>query len=299
MPLRAWAHSVSFPEGATMTEYNYQLCGVRVRVNAARPVREDEQAALFHAGAGKADLTLHLHPTGELSADFPKNATRVTRREGAFITRLTRDPFRTAPHISVRSSLAEPGWAEVFARADCWEWATQSQFFWPGIALPQLLLPFRALIFHASCIACHGGAILFTAPSGTGKSTQAELWRTHRGAEIINGDKAGITLGEVPMAHGVPFSGTSGICQNRSLPLRGMVVLRQAPENAIRRLSPSGAVAALCPNLFADRAVSEEWSMALNLLLDLTAAVPVYDLGCTPDVGAVECLEGALKEDTP
>lgn len=281
-----------------MREHYYEFCGVRLHVRAERPVREDEHAARFHIPPGEAEMTIRVSAVPELIApEALQRSTRVTLRDGDTVTRLTRDPFRTSPHMSVRYSLRQPSRVEALARADCWNWAAQSQFFWPGIALPQLLLPFHALIFHASYIAHAGGGILFTAPSGTGKSTQAELWRIHRGAEIINGDKAGVTIRETTMAHGVPFSGTSGICQNRSLPLRAVVVLRQAPENTVRRLSPSQAAAALCPNLFADQTVPEEWSMALNLLLDLAAAVPVYDLGCTPDERAVECLERALKED--
>ena len=97
------------------------------------------------------------------------------------------------------------------------------------------------------------------------------------------------------MAHGLPFAGTSKICENVSLPLRGIVVLSQAPVNSVRRLRPSEAVAALCSNLFVDQVIPEEWSLALNLLLDLVAAVPVYALACTPDERAVQTLEQALN----
>ena len=99
------------------------------------------------------------------------------------------------------------------------------------------------------------------------------------------------------MAHGMPFSGTSGICENVSLPLRCIVVLSQAPENTVCRLGPSAAIAALCPNVFADQSVAEEWHTALNLLLDLAASVPVYALACTPDERAVRALEQAMARD--
>lgn len=282
-----------------MTDYHYKLCGLRICLTAEKEVREDEQSARFRAAsAGLNDLTIRLAAAEEITAPEPLlRRVRLTLRSGDMVTRITRDPFRAVPHISTSYSLAAPGQIEALARADCWEWAAQSQFFWAGVALPQLLIPFRTLTFHASYIAHQGGGILFTAPSGTGKSTQAELWRAHRGAEIINGDKAGVTLREAPMVHGVPFSGTSGICKNRSLPLRAVAVLSQAAENAVTRLSPSQAVAALCANAFVDRAVPEEWSMALNLLLDLAAEVPVYALACTPDLRAVEALERAMKED--
>ncbi len=71
------------------------------------------------------------------------------------------------------------------------------------------------------------GAVLFTAPSGTGKSTQAELWRKHRGASIINGDCTLIAEDDgVFTAFGFPFSGTSGIFENRKAPIAAVVYLR-------------------------------------------------------------------------
>ena len=205
--------------------------------------------------------------------------------------------FRSYPHLSVSYAPGRAQEVRALARADCWRWATRASFLWPGLSLPQLLLPFRSLVFHASYVAHDGGALLFTAPSGTGKSTQAELWRVHRGARVLNGDKAAVRLSGAPMAHGMPFSGTSGICENVSLPLRGVVVLSQAKENTVRRLGPSAAVAALGANVFADRSIAEEWSAALNLLLDLAASVPVYALACTPDERAVCALEEAMARE--
>lgn len=151
--------------------------------------------------------------------------------------------------------------------------------------------------FHAAYTGTPQGAILFSAPSQTGKSTQAALWAQHRGAEVLNGDKAAVRLDGAPTVHGVPFSGTSGICRNVSMPLRCIVLLSQAPENRIRRLGPSEALALLPQNAFADASVREEWQRTLSLLLDLIAAAPVYALACTPDVRAVETLEHALVRD--
>lgn len=279
-------------------DYYYRFCGVVLRLRTDRPLWEDAQSARFRVPPGPPDVALALEQQPEL---LPPEGARVrgercVYRAGDRLVRLTRDPFRPFFHLRTRYRAGDPAHVAVAARADCWQWATRSSFLWPGVALPQLLLHFRALVFHASYIGVDGRAVLFTAPSGTGKSTQAELWRIHRGAAVINGDKAGITLAGAPMAHGLPFAGTSGICENVSLPLRAVVVLRQAPENTVRRLGPAQAVAALCQNLFADQSVPEEWQLAVGLLLDLVSAVPVLELACTPDVRAVECLENAMKE---
>lgn len=97
-------------------------------------------------------------------------------------------------------------------------------------------------IFHCSFIRWNGKAVLFTAPSQTGKSTQAELWHLHRDARIINGDRAAVGLvNGVPMAQAIPFAGSSQYCVNRSVPLKAIVCLGQAKENRIMPLTGASA----------------------------------------------------------
>lgn len=225
-----------------------------------------------------------------------RDAERLIWRRESAVSRCRTARPDAPPYARLDYDLTDASHAQLTVRGKDWLWATDYLRLWSVLSLPHLLLPFRALIFHASYIEYNGRGILFTAPSGTGKSTQAELWRVHRGAQVVNGDKAGVRLEGTPMVHGVPFSGTSGICENVSLPLAAVVVLSQAPENSVRRLGPSGAAAALCGNVFVDQAIPEEWQLALNLLLDLVSAVPVYALACTPDVRAVEALEKALAQ---
>ena len=99
------------------------------------------------------------------------------------------------------------------------------------IGAEQLLLQQNRLLLHASFIKYKGNGILFSGPSGIGKSTQAELWKRTRGAEIINGDRAAVGLADEGWtAWGIPYAGTSGICHNESAPLLAIVVLRQAKE---------------------------------------------------------------------
>lgn len=105
------------------------------------------------------------------------------------------------------------------------------------IGAEQLLLQHNRLMLHASFIKYEGKGILFSAPSGMGKSTQAELWRSIRGAEVINGDRAALGCeGGEWTAWGIPYAGTSGIYRNEKALLSAIVVLGQAKENRIRRL---------------------------------------------------------------
>lgn len=163
------------------------------------------------------------------------------------------------------------------------------------LALDKTMNEHGRLLLHASFIETERGAVLFTAPSGTGKSTQAELWRQHRGATIINGDRAGIWRGEQGwLAGGVPWSGTSGISLNRILPLRAVVILRQGPENVLETPRASESLKALMEQTTINPWNREMYLRTQQHLIDLIQSVPVYRLRCRPDEGAVEVLAREL-----
>lgn len=282
-------------------EYYYNFCGVPFRVAAPTPLWEDEYSPKFACAPCAPAIHIEITSSPQLPAPSGKllghRGEKYIWRDDTTITRLTHDSFQTDPHMLCTYQLEQPGQLRCIAREDAWKWATGSSFLWPGVALPQVLVYHRALVFHASYIAYQGQGILFTAPSRTGKSTQACLWETYRDAQILNGDKAAVKLEEQPVVYGMPFCGTSGICENVTLPLRCIVVLSQAKENTVRRLGVQEALSMLSPNVFADRLIAEEWSKTLLLLVDLVASVPVYSLACTPDVRAVETLEAAIAQD--
>lgn len=284
-----------------MVRYHFRICDLELELLAAQPLAAGGDMPLFFSGGAQPDLTVDCRALAALpEADGElrfQEAERVILQNGPRVSRCRRTREAAPVYARLDYHVDLPGQISLAVREADWSWATDHLRLWSTLSLPQLLLPFRVLIFHASYIQHDGRAILFTAPSRTGKSTQAELWRVHRGAQVINGDKAGVRLDGAPMAHGVPFSGTSGICRNVSLPLEAIVVLSQAPVNTVRRLPPSEAAAALCGNVFVDHYIPEEWQQALNLLLDLVAGVPVYALACTPDVRAVEALEQAMARE--
>lgn len=170
------------------------------------------------------------------------------------------------------------------------------RYFWQTISLAQLLLPRDVLFFHASFINADGKGIIFSAPSGTGKSTQAALWQKYRNAEIINGDKTGISrYNNRFFANGLPFCGTSDICKNVSVPLTAVVLLEQAKENSITRLQGISAIEKLLSNIYLDFTAAAERLRCVDLLIDLLLKVPVYLLKCTADENAVITLENELQ----
>lgn len=162
------------------------------------------------------------------------------------------------------------------------------------IPLRRILLERGVLFFHASQIAVGNTGILFTAPSQTGKTTQARLWRTHRNARILCNDR---TLTDGSTTYGFPVDGSEPVCSGECRRLGAIVILEQAAENSVTRLRPSRAVPRLMNQLVLDVWDADSANRAAQLLLELISRTPIYLLRCTPDEGAVAALEHQLTQD--
>lgn len=155
----------------------------------------------------------------------------------------------------------------------------------------------RGFLFHSAYVRRDDHAILFTGPSGMGKSTQAELWQRLRGAELINGDRSIVRIvqGEA-MVHGVPYSGSSGVSRNQSLPLKAIVSLSQAPRTTIQRLVGLRAFRELWEQCCINIWNRDDVDRCMQTVMQIIQNVPVYHLACTPDESAVTALESMLNE---
>lgn len=153
----------------------------------------------------------------------------------------------------------------------------------------------NGLLLRASLVEHEGRAVAFTASSGTGKSTQADLWHDHLGAEIMNGDRAFIRRFEGEWrAYGSPWSGSSPYVRNVKAPLASIVVLKQAPENRIRRLNAVEVMAYLYNNVRYPFWDEEATAASLETLDTLIGEIPIFLLECRPDEEAVRITRDAV-----
>ena len=148
------------------------------------------------------------------------------------------------------------------------------------------LLAHNGLHLHASAVELDGKAYLFSAPSGTGKSTHTRLWQQVFGesAQVFNDDKPALRyLDGRWYAYGTPWCGKDGIHQNRKIPLAGICFLKQAKENRIRRLNAAEAVQRLIWQTIHRFRTAENMDRALAQVDLLVRKIPVFELENRPE----------------
>ncbi len=184
----------------------------------------------------------------------------------------------------------------VWANRDYHEWMEIDVIFASMLALEKLMIEADGMILHSAYMCYNDQAVLFSAPSETGKSTQASLWEQYRGTWTVNGDRSLLLREESGwMAHGWPICGSSEICHNRAYPIRAIVMLKQAKVNRAYRLKGFPAVREVMEQITINGWDSEFQIKSLELIEQLLSEVEVYRLECDISEDAVACLEKALQ----
>lgn len=163
----------------------------------------------------------------------------------------------------------------------------ECRYVWMGEAFYLNLLDYSGFMLHSSCVEYKGNAYLFSARSGTGKSTHTHLWTANfEGARIINDDKPAIRCinGEC-YAYGTPFSGKNDESINARSKIRAVVFIERATENSIEKINAEQAIP-----LFFSQTIRPKTAKYMNTLLglldELLKIVPVFQLKCNMDKNA-------------
>ena len=146
---------------------------------------------------------------------------------------------------------------------------------------------YDTILFHGSVIAVDGAAYVFTAKSGTGKSTHTALWRRLFGdrAVMVNDDKPLLHVGDVVTAYGTPYDGKHKLSNKIAVPLKAVCILERAEENSIVKITRSEAYPMLVQQAYrpADIAAMQK---TLSLIDKMADSVELYRLGCNMDPDA-------------
>ena len=161
------------------------------------------------------------------------------------------------------------------------------------------MLEHDTILFHGSCVAVDGEGYLFTAKSGTGKSTHTRLWREYFGARavMVNDDKPLIRItSEGATVFGTPWNGKHALGENIAVTLRAICVLERDLENHIERVEKKSIYPMLLQQTHRPQSPVKMAKM-LTLVDRLAAKVGLYRLGCNMEINAAKvAYEGMVIE---
>lgn len=176
---------------------------------------------------------------------------------------------------------------------------TQQMMFSSMLGFEPMSMWHGRIPMHAASVKLHDKVILFTGPSGMGKSTQSNLWIHYLNAQPVNGDKTILLPGEQDVrAYGSFYAGSSEIIHNISGSVGAIISLKQGPENIIHRLGISEAFRKIYPRFLVPQWDSAVTGYAMELIQRIVMTVPVYELECRPDEAAVQLAYKTIFETT-
>lgn len=200
------------------------------------------------------------------------------------------------PHAPYLMSHYEDNQVSIFAAAEGWKKHASHFQPWHHIHLEQILLENHAVVLHSASIIHQGKAILFTAPSGTGKSTQTDLW--HRFAENVvdlNGDRTLLQkTADGWFACGFPIYGSSFRCTQCAVPIGAVVIIRRGTEDRVRELSALEKLSLLYSECTVPLSDARAANQIIDMLEDFIQCTTVVQLECTMNRSAVDVLRNYL-----
>ena len=152
-------------------------------------------------------------------------------------------------------------------------------------------------VFHGAAVSIGGKGFIFTAPSGTGKTTHIDLLLKNYpdDVDIVNGDKPVIRLtDDGAFVCSTPWAGKEGMNKNVSCSLAGIVILKRGRENFIKKISPSDHFAAIMAQTYFPKNAAARVA-TLELVDKLSRAVDFYLLECNVSDDAAKTSFEKLK----
>lgn len=273
----------------------YRFGGMTFAIASDEPIERSKMCEPFRVAGGAADHTIRL----TFSDDMPQPPAEAARSGSVYRWQVGAErhllELYSAPGAPPQFTYAVTRGAHTEVTfAERYRTGASVRAVLEAAGLFDIFADAGMLVLHSAYIVTPAGeAILFSGPSGIGKSTQAALWERSAGAQIINGDRTLLDIGR-KTANGIFYSGTSGICKNVTAPIRAIVLLGQGSENRVFVPSPQAAFAGVlsqCAYYDWDARSAEQMT---ECVARLVSDVPVLHFDCRADASAVRALQERL-----
>ena len=280
-----------------MVTYFYLIAGICIA--AVMPVKMkigiESEDFLLEKSIKRVDFTIHFEPL-----------TKIDLSEFEIVDRFETVRIYKRDQDYVKEIVDANGvpYAWFWNRKFLWQYlkGAERHFVYSGrvlnlYGLENILLRYDAFILHSSFIRWRDRALLFSGPSGTGKTTQACLWEHYENAEILNGDRTAVRrVRDRWVAYGLPLAGSSKIYKNDSSEIAAIVIIKKSSENQLQIMEPSKAFISLYSETLIQIWDTEFQREVIDLIICVCQSVPVFCLQCRPDRDAVNLLKMKLEE---
>lgn len=163
----------------------------------------------------------------------------------------------------------------------------------------EVLPDYGAMLFHGSALAFDGSGVLFTATSGTGKSTHTALWRKVFGerVQMVNDDKPFLLFAaDGVFVQGSPWRGKHRLGSNVAAPIKAICILNRGEDNRVERISAREALPVLMQQSYQPKS-PEMLLQTIKLVSRLSAEVPIYRLFCNMEEEAARVAQQGILPD--
>ena len=283
------------------SEYDiYDIAGLKVKLEGAGEQLNKRMSEyvlpLPKEGEHTCDLGVYIHKTQDKIV-LPGNYTDLYTGEmwNLFEADSCRGVYKTLKsmedEISVYMEISQNR-ADLTLLSVTDEDCKVREYGFSGYAISELMLRHKRLVLHSSCISVNGRAILFSAPSGTGKSTHTGLWKRYvKDTVYINDDTPIIRLDRDKVyACGSPWSGKTNLNSSISSEVFGIVFLERGNKNHIEKLCGAQAFARLLGET-RKFPFKDSVEMAAEFCGELIERVPIYRLSCDISEEAVRVVQ--------
>lgn len=160
------------------------------------------------------------------------------------------------------------------------------------------MLEYDAMLMHCAAVSVDSNGYLFTAKSGTGKTTHISLWKKKFGERcvVVNGDKPILRLidGRFYVC-GTPWMGKENYGTNIDVPIKAVCILERGEKNEIVKIPPYEAISTVLVQTLRTNDMYETEKM-LVLTDKLLQSVPFYRLKCNMQPEAADVSYEAMKQ---
>ena len=163
--------------------------------------------------------------------------------------------------------------------------------------IAEQMISYDTILFHGSVVAVDDVGYLFTAKSGTGKSTHTRLWREYFGdwAVMVNDDKPLLKITDSGViVYGTPYNGKHRLGNNISVPLKAICILTRDTDNHIEPITRNQAYTMLLQQVYRP-ADMLKMAKTLELVDRLADSVKLYRLSCNMDISAAKIAYEGMK----